>query len=317
MKRHEILERPEISRARVAYLAGTSYCGSTLLALLMDHHPQIASVGETSLHRTTQIRGVAQYPCTCGELLIRCPFWTRVFRSVSDRGLEFGATHWTNDYRYKQPLLHRTLSLYSSHEWMRRLQGLAASWLPGHRGRLRRTHAVNVEFIRAVLEITHSDVFFDTSKELMRLHHLLSIPELEVQVIRVVRDVRAFANSAKRNKKLTIEESVQNWRDYQLGVERITRGFPSDRVFLLRYEDLCQEPSYWQQQLYGFLGVEKLTPPETIIPSEHHVIGNRMRLKDSLTIRFDESWKDNLTEMEVSQIMDIAGDINQHFGYPA
>ena len=42
---------------RVVYVAGSGHTGSTLLALLMDSHPEIACVGETSVKPKIRRRG--------------------------------------------------------------------------------------------------------------------------------------------------------------------------------------------------------------------------------------------------------------------
>ena len=95
----------------------------------------------------------------------------------------------------------------------------------------------------------------------------------------MVRDVRAFANSSKKHHSgKPVEKSAKEWKNVQSSIDNLTRTLPSQKVFLLRYEDLCQNPRYWLQSLYNFLGVEMLEPPDTIISKEHHVIGNRPNL---------------------------------------
>ena len=304
----------EKNTLRVAYLMGTAFCGSTLMAFLMDSHPQIASVGETSIGIPWQQNG-AQYPCSCGELLPDCPLWREIFGSVNQQGFEFSATQWANDYRYKNPLLYKALSSYAPYKAICVLQEIAASILPIHRGRIQRIHRANVAFVGAVLSLTKSELFFDTSKGPRRLYHLLSIPEFDIRVIRMVRDVRAYAASRKKHRGYAVEKSAKNWKSFHLRASNLIRAIPAQKVFTLRYEDLCQNPGYWLHDLCHFLDVDVLEPPDTIISREHHIIGNRMRRKEVFTLQLDESWKERLTAAEISRTLCIAGETNERLGY--
>jgi hypothetical protein len=301
-------------RIRMTYLAGTSYCGSTLLAFLLDAHPQVVSVGETSINRSGQKSGKTNYVCSCGAVLRDCAFWHELFRMVHEEGLEFGAHNWTNDYKYKNTILHKFLSTYPSNTSLRVFQNIARHILPFHRSRVEHAHRVNIAFMQSALKLTRAEVFFDTSKALMRLSHLLRIPALDVQVVRVIRDVRAFANSYK-SRGVSVEQAARHWKNYQVSADHLLNTTPSCRVLLMRYEDFCHEPLYWLKSLHTFLGVQPLDPPETITPTEHHIIGNHMRLQKITAITANHSWREKLSGTELRQILQIAGDMNERFGY--
>jgi hypothetical protein len=299
---------------RVGYLAGSGHTGSTLAALLMDTHPQIASVGETAFTPTAQAKGHARQVCSCGQTYFACPFWQEVFAGVNADGHEFSPHRWTNDYRYSNPWLHRALTRYSSRPLVRWIQDVAADVLPVHRSRMRTVNRVNVSFIRAVLRAAEADVFFDSSKRPFRLRHLLAIPELDIRVVNLVRDVRGYAGSAKRRGQ-TVEAAATSWRRDRGVIDDITRNMAADRVFLLRYEDLCARPDTTARALYTFLDVQPMTVPDVIHPRDHHVLGNRIRLQDSLQIRLNDRWKTDLTPGEIQRVLDIAGETNQSLGY--
>jgi hypothetical protein len=127
--------------------------------------------------------------------------------------------------------------------------------------------------------------------------------------------VRGFTNSFRCNKGGLVESGAEQWKKYQLAADKLLERIPSSAVFLMRYEDLCQDPKAWQKKLYDFLGVQVVDPPITVNSYEHHVIGNRMRLNKTLTIRLDDKWKKALTEKEISLILNIAGETNERFGY--
>jgi hypothetical protein len=301
-------------RLRVVYLAGSGHTGSTLLALFLDAHPRIVSVGETSFKRKVQRRGGANLVCTCGAAYAECPFWREVFRGVRSSGLELGAEQWSNDFRYQGWLTHRLLSRYSGRPVLRAIQQAAAKVLPSHQARIEAVRRVNVEFVRTVLRLAGADVFFDTSKRAMRLQHLLDTPELDVRVVKLVRDVRGYVSSAKKRGQ-SVPDAARTWRTDQENIEHLTRRMPADRVMLLRYEDVCRDPRSWLKRTYGFCGVEAIDPPEAVVSSEHHVIGNNMRRNEQIRIRLDESWRDRLTPAEQARVLDIAGPLPARFGY--
>jgi hypothetical protein len=148
----------------------------------------------------------------------------------------------------------------------------------------------------------------------MRLSHLLRIPALDVQVVRVVRDVRAFANSYK-SRGVSVEHAARHWKNYQVSADYLLSTIPSCRVLLMRYEDFCHDPLHWLHSLHMFLGVQPLDPPETITPTEHHIIGNHMRLQKITAITANQTWREKLSGTELQRILQIAGDMNERFGY--
>ena len=279
----------------------------------MDCHPQIASIGE-SLNRKVRRKGAETYVCSCGELLLHCPFWQQVIQAVNDQGLEFGVSNWTASHKYKNAALHRILTTYHSYPAADLGRSVATSLLPLHRARIRNIDRVCVAFIGAILDLTGAKVFFDSSKNVMHLYYLLRIPRLDIKVLRITRDVRAFVDSYKRRGR-SVAEGASAWKRYQLNSDHVMRRLPSEKVCLMRYEDLFADPANSLKSIYKFLEVEVMEPATTITPRDHHVIGNRIRLKESLIVRLDEGWKTRLTEQDIGTAYRIAGDINTRFGY--
>jgi Sulfotransferase family len=299
---------------RVVYLAGSGHTGSTLLALFLDSHPRIVSVGETALKRKSQWENKTALPCTCGALVEDCLFWRDVFQRVTDAGFEMNAQHWSNDFRYKNPIAHKLLSRYSAKPFIRAIQGAAGRIVPGHMARVRRVREVNIEFIRTVLQSAGADVFFDTSKRAFRLRQLLETPELDVKVVKLVRDVRGYVASAIKRGE-SPDDAARTWRSDQASLESVTRRLPSDRLMLLRYEDLCRDPRTWLTRIHAFCGVEPHDPPDFVVSREHHVIGNSMRLSEKIGIRLDESWRKSLSTDAQENALAIAGAYHAQLGY--
>ena len=68
---------------RLVYILAASHSGSTLLAMLLGRHPEVCSVGEL---KATWISQGERYRCSCGKLILECPFWIGVADRMKKRG---------------------------------------------------------------------------------------------------------------------------------------------------------------------------------------------------------------------------------------
>jgi len=243
-----------------------------------------------------------------------CAFWHSIFQKVSDQGLDFGPANWTNDYRFTHPLLHRIFTRDSSFALVRTLQRWVERHLPVYRQRIKRIDRVNEAFVRAVLETAGAEVFFDTSKGSMRLARLLASSAFDLRVVTLVREVRAYAASARR-RGTSLRDAAETWKKDQLTIRAVTKELPHGRKLLVRYEDLCTNPSGTLTRLYDFCGVAPMELPRQLFSHEHHVLGNNMRMAGSIEIRLDERWRRELEDSEQAEVLGIAGELNRQFGY--
>jgi hypothetical protein len=297
------------------YVAGSGHTGSTLVALLLDAHPRIVSVGEAAITPRIRSRGrAAHQPCSCGATLGTCTFWQRIFASVNAQGYDFGPNRWTNDYRIENALTHRLLTRDSAHRSVRLLQRWCGRYLPIHAGRMRRADAVNVAFIRAALDASASDVFCDTTKNVLRLSRLRDLPQLDVKVIRLVRDVRGYVASAKRRGQ-SVADAARTWRADQELISEAVRTLPDDRVFVLKYEELCTQTAAVLGRLYRFCEVDDMEPITSVDPVEHHVLGNGMRLRGRVEVRLNDTWRTTLSASEQREALGIGEVINRALGF--
>jgi hypothetical protein len=279
----------------------------------MNSHPQVTSVGEAVPNVRIQRSDPGDYTCSCGQPIAQCAFWQGVIRGVQARGLPFSAQNWTNDYQYKSRLLGRLLNKYSHRPAVRRLQ-LAAERFPLLRRKLALSHRVNRAFVEEILARTGAKVFLDTTKNLRRLYQLLCVEGLEVRVVWLIRDVRAFAYSTQR-KGFSATMAANSWKCDQYNAQELLEKLKDDRVLKLRYEDFCADPARRLDELCAFLGVPPLAPPEWMHPAEHHILGNQMRLRGPQRIEFDEKWRAGLDPEEQKAALSVAGGLHQELGY--
>ena len=299
----------------MTYVVGSSHSGSTLLALLLDQHPQIACVGETAVKRRVRQEGrAATQLCSCGNSLATCSFWQDIFEEVSSQGTEFDPDHWSTDYRFETDWLDRILTRETSLFPVRKVRHWAMHHVPPLNRRTERVDRANVAFARAVLKYTGARVFCDTTKLLTRLTYLLDIPELRVNVIRLVRDVRGVAASAKRRGG-GIRDAATVWVNDQIAIDRLLADKPSLASCLLRYEDLCVAPTATLGRVWAFCGVDPFDSPGIVQAGAHHVLGNNMRMSSTISVRLDEAWRTLLDSAEENTVWRTAGTLSERLGY--
>jgi hypothetical protein len=274
-------------RIPYAFILGMSHSGSTLLAFLLNAHPEIVSVGEVSrigeLLPARWQNGASL--CSCGKGYFLCEFWNESLAGMALRGHGLG-----------QPDFFK-FEGREKREAQARLKAFAAAALAAGSGR----------------------VFLDASKHTQLVRPLAANRGLDLRVIDLYRDGRGIVNSWRKNQDAEPERLIRRWlRQENLrkhALKRIRRG----RVHTVRYEALAQHPEETLQGILEFLGVD---PSVRVTEgyksrSPHHIIGNRMRLDGQEEIVFDERWRQELPQewYETFEAMG-AGKLNRSFGYP-
>lgn len=302
-------------KTKIIYLAGTSYSGSTLLAFVMNSHPAVVSTGETSLNRTNQKKKQYHHPCTCGCMLHKCQFWQEIFMKAQEKGYNLHSNNWINDYKYKSNLLYKIFSVYRVPPWAKVFRNLVDNLLPLHSQHIKTTNKVNIVLFNEALRISQAELFFDTTKHLMRLYYLLQVPELDIKIIRWVRDARAYANSGLR-KGLKVEDSVTTWLNFHKAFDDLASNLPSEKVIQMRYEDFCIAPKQHYKKLCDFFGIDHIGLDTIVSINQHHILGNQnTSRRKTFEIQLNEKWRTQLTQAQLETVGKIAGDYNRILGY--
>lgn len=298
-----------------AFILAHSFSGSTLLSFLLDAHSEIATVGEMFIAPPSNTDG---YPCSCGEPIDRCAFWRRVSETMAARGVPFdvrGAEASLSAASYGW-LGSRVVWAEPRGSFLEGIRRAALALLPGVRRELDRRIAVNRHLAEAVLDLRDARVFVDATKRPGRALLLRRDPQIDLQVIHLIRDGRAVARSASRNLGRTIEEGARSWAASLRHSEELRRSFPPERWLTVRHEDLCHDARGTLARIFGFLDVS--SEPEDrrdVRAGDHHIIGNRMRLSRTSEIRLDERWRTELTPGQLRTVERIAGPQLARYGY--
>jgi sulfotransferase family protein len=320
---------------RLTYILAASHSGSTLLAMLLGAHPDVCTVGEL---KWTSMGDVDRYRCSCGALIKECPFWSDVRSAMQQRGFEFELRDPRTDVRagttaYERRLLgplHRGRTLEG-------IRDLALRLSPGWSARLREHQERNRALMATVLSRTGKDVLVDSSKIGIRLKYLLRIPGVDIRVVRMIRDGRAVAltytdpavfadarnpslkgggsGASRDHQRLSMEDAAREWRRSNEEAAAILSQVPQQQWTTVRYEELCANPEPELGRLFSFIGVDPSKSRMDFRSTDHHVVGNGMRLDTTSEIRVDERWRDVLGPTELRTFSAVAGALNRGLGY--
>jgi hypothetical protein len=321
----------------LVYILAASHSGSTLLSMLLGSGTQITTVGELKLS-SKAIGDLARYRCSCGQFILQCDFWQKIAEGMAKRGRKFDIAQAGTDYqqinsRYPGRLLrplHRGIALET-------LRDIALNFSPQWRNQLPQIHKQNASLVSTIAELTKSQFVADSSKTGLRLKYLLCNPDLNVKVIRLIRDGRAVAltyvdpagfadaqnpdlraggtGGDRRKERLHIEQAAYQWRRCCEEAENILNRLDKSQWIQIRYEDLCTNTDEILSRIYVFLGLNPEKRIKDFRSVEHHVIGNGMRLDTTSQVKLDERWKEVLTKDDLQTFDRIAGAINRRYDY--
>lgn len=277
------------------HMIATAYSGSTLLGTLLDSHPEITTVGEliTPVREGRLVREGGDYPCSCGSLLLECPHFTALVERCRERGVELDFLDY--EIRIDGSLLGRCM--------------------PGHRKRVARAMERCTTIARALLDVTGKRVFLDTSKDLSPVPHLARHPELDLKVLHLVRDPRAFLHSTRKRREVKAASLSRHWRHIHARSLELGKSLGPERFRSLSFESFCARPDETLEELCSFLGVESVPLRDRADEVVHHIMGNRARLAPVGEIRLDESWRESLSNVDRRACLRAAGSIASAYGY--
>ncbi len=322
---------------KLAYILAASHSGSTLLSMLLGSHP--ADRHDWRNDAIPQSHGRSRsLPLFLRRIHPQVRFWAKVRDGMAKRGCDFdladaGTDYRSIDSRYVQRLLGSDAQGKTPGRMPRRRVGVffrMAKELPEIHGR-------NAALASTVSELADHVVIVDSSKIGVRLKYLLRNPELDVKVIRLIRDGRAVAltymdpagfadqriptseaggmGGNRAREKLSMTQAAYEWRRSMEEAEHVLRTLDPSRRIEVRYEDYCRDSDATLGRLHEFLGVDPGRQPRRFRDVEQHVVGNGMRLDTTSEIRLDERWKEHLTKGELQVFDRVAGRMNRHYGY--
>jgi hypothetical protein len=320
---------------RLVYILAASHSGSTLLAMLLGSHPDACTVGELKL---TIQDSLDRYRCSCGELLAGCVFWAKVKLIMKSKGIDFQVGKaGTNILDTVNPYIRFFLRPLHRNAFMEILRDIALSCSPEWHRHFRSVQQHNRALLETIHEITGAKVIIDSSKVGLRLKYLLKDPEIDIRVIRLIRDGRGVAltymdpmnfadafNPDKRaggsggnrnTERHSMIQAAHEWRRSNEEAEAIVARLDRSKWIEVRYENLCTNSNEVLRKIYGFLELSSAKIVINFRSVQQHVIGNGMRLDSTTEISCDERWRTILSPKDILEFEKVAGKLNNQYGY--
>lgn len=301
-----------------AFILSPSYSGSTLLSMLLAHHPGLVTLGEFLNNRERKHQEGEGDFCSCGARLPDCPLMSGLAGRLHERGVEFSVDFPDTAFLGDQLLVNRVLRSYVRSRPFEALRRAVIAAVPAVRKELHRVVDRNLAVISTLLDMEEADVYLDSAKNANRvLFFERYAPSMEVKVIWMVRDGRGVVNSIRRHSGRDTEAATRRWLITQRSVIQAIGHLPAENVLRMHYEDLCADPGHWLPETCRFLGLEPDQLPESYGCEDLHLTGNNMRLNGLGEIRLDEKWKTAMTAEALRTFERIGGGLNRSLGYTA
>ncbi len=274
---------------RLCYILSSGRSGSTLLDLLLGSLPGLFTLGELQVlpFEVQENRS----PCGCGEFLHDCPFWAPLlpkleFVDERARLTQFRDTHTTGRVLRRE---------HFGDVLAGRVGAPRTAAADGY-------SALNEALLDQVAERVREHTgaaprwLVDASKDPYRLLWLSRSRRIELRVIHLVKDPRAFVHSITRRARPVRPSSVARysarWAIENSGMARLGERLGDNAYRRISYEQLSGEPDTTLQALGRWLGVE--VPADAsgrFREAENHAVaGNQMRWQDR-GIELDASWR--------------------------
>ncbi len=319
---------------RLVYVLSASHSGSTLLSMLLNAHPKVVTAGELKAER---FGDPDRYRCSCHELLKECTFWRAVADRMNSRGHNFSITDARTHFGAMDSRWVRRLTRPLVREaFTERVRDLALSLSPSWRRGLPEMLRRSADLVHSIAEVAGADVVVESSKIGLRLKYLTQCEDLDIHVVRLIRDGRAVALTYMRpdefadardarlrgggtgvnlDTRLSMDEAAREWRRSNEEAEALLGQLRGVQVIQVHYESLCNSPLDTVNQVFSEFGLHSLTSLEDFRVLPHHVIGNGMRLDTDNRVVLDDRWRSALAAPELSTFARVAGDLNSRYGY--
>jgi len=300
---------------RVIFLASTGRSGSTLLELLLNGLDGVWTTGELYVlpwEISENRRG-----CGCGKPVGECEMWSTVIARMGPDLKPGGEVSRFRD----------TYRIAKFFRWVDLLRALRHTPLDGVAGfaAFARENKALFSAVADSLEALEGErprYVVDSSKLFYRLSWLSQCRGIELRVIHVVRDPRAFVHAKTREAKPGV---ARNWTAFRMSVryavenaliERIAGRMRAGYVQRVRYEDVARHPDRAIRGLCEWLGVEYRSDlPEVFRACENHgVAGNIMRHREG-GIALDDRWRQDMDRRLKRLAWLVAGRTARRYGY--
>lgn len=291
------------NKKSVIYIMGDGRSGSTILSVILGNHPNILSVGE--IDKWIKFKGK---PKRGNPKHRDSVFWDDIFKKYTDRS-------WSGSFQNLQKA-HRVIENYKY------FPRVLTNKTPGWAQELYQDHTAKL--INTISNHAKKRIITDSSKNIGRAWMLLRNPYLDTRVIHLIRGPRATMHSTmKKNIEQKYKSPIIAMLHYSLKnfcCILVIWTAPKGTAIRVRYEDIILSPRTELKRIGDFLGTDmdhlvnmiRNQKPFTIPPL---LDGNRIRVKETISVRYDDSWKTKLSRSRKILALLITFPFSCVFGY--
>ena len=293
-----------LEKINLVYIVGSGHCGSTLLDLLISSSSEVFSTGEISFYNIYKKNIIynksnPNYLCTCKKAFNDCPFWQKINQSADFKIKK--QYSWLENLKISLfilfPFLFNILKKRKKYFEKKYIDQSYELLLTIKKAARQSKQKANIQYI------------LDASKDPRRLFYLLNDDRIKVFPIFLVRDSRAVGYSYQKKERLKIGLKRKNfyitilfrWLMVNIFAEKLLQQVPDNQSIRLNYKQLCEQPKDTIQKLNKWLKINISTSDyiqEIAETNYHNIDGNDLRFKAIKAIKFNESWKKQLSPLQ-------------------
>lgn len=258
---------------KIVYLLGAGRSGTTLLATILNHHPEITTIGEMHQFSEHLFKGKN---CSCGKKLNECSFWSDIVSRLDTKDIDFSE-------------IERN---YNSLEKHIQIPKLLFKRQPNQKY-LDKSQMI----FDAVYRNIDTPYVLDSSKYIARFLLLNKSKTYPVKGIYLVRDVRGVIHSFGKKVQTSRKpfSTIVYYSLINFWGELVYRIYPN--VIKIKYEELTARPEKTLQHIYSHLFNKKqfVTLPDHY-KMPHIIGGNRMKENKIIKLENKHAWQKQLSK---------------------
>ena len=311
---------------KVIYIISLGHSGSTLIDCILGTHPTFHSSGELrylnwQLERTKNSLATlkTQNICTCGNDFRNCNFWSKVFKVLKQKtGSDIVNNPRSFDTAYFKQFAYKDrggfnrsfinkVKAYTTREWCE--LGWSYRRLLWLEPKLNRWLYNNWILYESMAEVGNKPIIVDSSKHLLIALLLQQYKPKEVTLLFLHRSIEGLISSAKRRatekeQDYNIQEGIKTKKKFEKRIVKYKKNVPDLSYIDAFYEDVVAHPASFLNKIVYKTGASQDYQRQKdkkfyIDPSNLHLVaGNPMRYKGKMQVKYEDSWKENLTANE-------------------